>query len=254
MDIPGPEQKDAHAVINVMRPSEATTRKYQADADAQNMLGGNEMPSSTSVQRSILVPSEKTIKNSLQSANKAPLAKFEYLESALTSTLGTHVRCTTVPHLTGTQRASVSTANKKASLPQASSLHTLSQTSPSSSSHNLETEATQTSTSDLLTTAPSGLRTILFHVGTPPAHFSDSASQTEAISARDPLEQMISPTTSFESDGELQVLHQLSFTFSFPSIKEHEFFIIFIFAIFLCCKLCHFNMTLYLKLNTWLHA
>lgn len=131
--------------------------------------------------------------------NSAPLAKFENLESALTTTLGTHARCTTVPHIVNPvvpySRVS-NVASQQINLAQVSSLGTMQHLVPVT----LETcEATQTSTTEL---AHQGA---VFHVGTPPAHYSDSASQTEVVSTRDPLDHMFSPTTSYGSDYDLQV-------------------------------------------------
>ncbi|VIO87624.1 Protein kinase domain containing protein [Brugia malayi] len=142
--------------------------------------------------------------------NSAPLAKFENLETALTTTLGTHGCCPTVPYIFNSTHPSYrinNTANadtQQTELTQVSSMdgiHT-SQQSPITMSRVCET--TKRSTGELASmTAPKGA---VFHVGTPPpTHFSDSASQTELISTRDPFDHMFSPTTSYNSDCDFQL-------------------------------------------------
>ncbi|VDK87825.1 unnamed protein product, partial [Litomosoides sigmodontis] len=142
--------------------------------------------------------------------NSAPLAKFENLETALTTTLGTHGCCPTVAHAVNSTHPNyrvnnlASTDSQQTSLTEHSSLDAISSSSQQPYITTSEgCEAMQSSNGELSSTVvPKGA---VFHVGTPPpTYFSDSASQTELISTRDPLDHMFSPTTSYNSDTDFQ--------------------------------------------------
>ncbi|EJW87296.1 hypothetical protein WUBG_01792, partial [Wuchereria bancrofti] len=142
--------------------------------------------------------------------NSAPLAKFENLETALTTTLGTHGCCPTVPYIFNSTHPSYrinNTANadtQQTELTQVSSMDEIHTSQQPSIAMSRAYETTKRSTGELASvTIPKGA---VFHVGTPPPmHFSDSASQTELISTRDPLDHMFSPTTSYNSDCDFQL-------------------------------------------------
>lgn len=126
--------------------------------------------------------------------NSAPLAKFENLETALTTTLGTQGFYATVPHVVNPAHSNYRISNvsntdfQQSDLTQVSSLDGI---------HKPQQPYLM---------MPEVPKTAVFHVGTPPpTHFSDSASQTELISTRDPLDHMFSPTTSYNSDYDFQV-------------------------------------------------
>lgn len=152
-------------------------------------------------------------------ANPAPLARFENLETALTTTLGTHGCFPTVPHIANSAHPNYRVSNagntdiQQTGLAQVSSLSGIHTSQQPSITMSDGYEATQRSSGELnSTTVPKGA---VFHVGTPPpTHFSDSASQTELISTRDPLDHMFSPATSYNSDCDFQV-----FLFFFVSMK-----------------------------------
>ncbi|EJD74728.1 WNK protein kinase [Loa loa] len=142
--------------------------------------------------------------------NSAPLAKFENLETALTTTLGTHGCCPTAPHIVNSTHPNYRINNvtnadtQQTDLTQVSSLDGIHMSQQPCITMSEACEAAQKSTSELASMiVPKGA---VFHVGTPPpAHFSDSASQTELISTRDPLDHMFSPTTSYNSDYDFQL-------------------------------------------------
>lgn len=155
-------------------------------------------------------------------ANSAPLAKFENLETALTTTLGTHGCCPTVPHIVNSAHPNyrinnvTNTDTQQTGLTQVSSLDGI-HTSQQPITMSETCESVQRSTNEFASViVPKGA---VFHVGTPPpTHFSDSASQTELISTRDPLDHMFSPTTSYNSDYDFQV-----FSLFFIFIKKIVF-------------------------------
>uniref|UniRef100_A0A0R3S2E2 non-specific serine/threonine protein kinase n=1 Tax=Elaeophora elaphi TaxID=1147741 RepID=A0A0R3S2E2_9BILA len=140
--------------------------------------------------------------------NSAPLAKFENLETALTTTLGTHGCCPTIPHSINSVHpnyriSNVTNTDQQTSLTQVSSLDGIHAAQQSCVTMSEAGEAAQRSTGEL--TSMINPKGAVFHVGTPPpTHFSDSASQTELISTRDPLDHMFSPTTSYNSDYDFQ--------------------------------------------------
>lgn len=147
--------------------------------------------------------------------NSAPLAKFENLETALTTTLGTHGCCPAVAHINSTHpnyrvHNLASTDTQQTGLTEHSSLDGINTSHQPYITMSEGCKAMQSSTSELSSiVVPKGA---VFHVGTPPpTYFSDSASQTELISTRDPLDHMFSPTTSYNSDNDFQV-----FFFLFP--------------------------------------
>ncbi|VDN01240.1 unnamed protein product [Thelazia callipaeda] len=143
-------------------------------------------------------------------SNSAPLAKFENLESALTTTLGTHGCCSTVPHIVHSAQQScrinnITIANMNShqvNLTQVSSLDAihLSQQQCVMSTEMADSAHQYTNELDSVAIPQSAV----FHVGTPPVLFSDSGSQTEMASVRDPLEHIFSPTTSNNSDYDFQ--------------------------------------------------
>ncbi|CAG9533409.1 unnamed protein product [Cercopithifilaria johnstoni] len=142
--------------------------------------------------------------------NSAPLAKFENLETALTTTLGTHGCCPTVPHIVNSTHPNyrinnvANTDTQQTGLTQVSSMDGIHTSQQPCNTMSEGCEATQRSNGELTSVVvPAGA---VFHVGTPPpTHFSDSASQTELISTRDPLDHMFSPTTSYNSDCDFQL-------------------------------------------------
>ncbi|KHN74067.1 Serine/threonine-protein kinase WNK1, partial [Toxocara canis] len=162
----------------------------------------------------------------------APLATFENLETALSSTLGTHGRCTTLPHIpscnsavpiaTGGQRtvsaATVVPATGSMGLLQAvvvagqTPLNVVAQQHQKQSLSNeiqsMSMKRRNLLNMDLGTTIPiSPFRAAVFHVGTPPPQHSDSCSLSGGAfeSLRDINEHPFSPATSYGSEFDLQM-------------------------------------------------
>uniref|UniRef100_A0A183TX40 GLTSCR1 domain-containing protein n=1 Tax=Toxocara canis TaxID=6265 RepID=A0A183TX40_TOXCA len=162
----------------------------------------------------------------------APLATFENLETALSSTLGTHGRCTTLPHIpscnsavpiaTGGQRtvsaATVVPATGSMGLLQAvvvagqTPLNVVAQQHQKQSLSNeiqsMSMKRRNLLNMDLGTTIPiSPFRAAVFHVGTPPPQHSDSCSLSGGAfeSLRDISEHPFSPATSYGSEFDLQM-------------------------------------------------
>lgn len=144
------------------------------------------------LQASVPCQPAANLPGSLNVINSTPLVSFENLESALSTTLGTQGRCTTLPLVNLSATRSVDTSVYSTAAIVADS--TLNSEPTGSLSHSKE-----------LTSNDPPINGAIFHVGTPPMHFIDSSSQTDLVNYHDNTDHIHSPATSYSSDFELQV-------------------------------------------------
>uniref|UniRef100_A0A914ZGG5 non-specific serine/threonine protein kinase n=1 Tax=Parascaris univalens TaxID=6257 RepID=A0A914ZGG5_PARUN len=171
-------------------------------------------------------PTETTVPTTVQSnVVPAPLATFENLETALSSTLGTQGRCTTLPHVpsaaalvnnpqrTMTTGATVALA---AGSPQPvligqslnAAAHQQQYSVVAGDVPSMSAKRRNLLNMELPAAIPiSPLRAAMFHVGTPPPQHSDSCSLSGGAfeSLRDTTEHVFSPATSYGSELDLQM-------------------------------------------------
>lgn len=138
-----------------------------------------------------------TVPNNIE-VNPTAMSTLENLETALSSTFGTHGRCPTLPQLASTaahqHRPGSATPT---SLPQATPMTFLLQQHYPSIAEDFQNRPPL---SPLNGCVPA------FHVGTPPTHYSDVANQAGEPCSRDVLDHHpFSPTTSYSSEVDIQV-------------------------------------------------
>uniref|UniRef100_F1KQ29 non-specific serine/threonine protein kinase n=1 Tax=Ascaris suum TaxID=6253 RepID=F1KQ29_ASCSU len=171
------------------------------------------------------LPTETTVPNTVQSnVVPAPLATFENLETALSSTLGTQGRCTTLPHVPS---AATTANNPQRTMTGATVALAAGPPQPVLIGQSLNAAAHQQQHSVVAGEVPSmgvkrrnllnmelpaaipisPLRAAMFHVGTPPPQHSDSCSLSGGAfeSLRDTTEHVFSPATSYGSEFDLQM-------------------------------------------------
>lgn len=152
-----------------------------------------------SSEQPVVAPQFYTAASNNIDVNPAAMSTLENLETALSSTFGTHGRCPTLPQIANAvavHQHRPGSATPTSSFPQATPMAYMLQQHYPSIAEDFQNRPPL---------SPLNGCTLAFHVGTPPAHFSEVGSQAGEPCSRDVLDHHpFSPTTSFGSEVDIQ--------------------------------------------------